>query len=190
MTLSTSQRFTLKKRIMDMLNELPHRDVELAIEEFHLYEPNSYGTFEDLIAQTVRGTIDDDKIEELHATLLEHERERRPAMADFVEGEDNRPFTPTEQQQITEVLDKIRQDITETHDLNAQQLRLLTSLFASLMESAKHDGRTTWLVTAVSVISGPVVSAIITPDGVDKVLKLMQAGIGALFGHPLPMLGP
>jgi hypothetical protein len=190
MPLTTSRRFTLKKRIMEMLSELPHRDVELAIEEFGLYEPERWSNTEALITKAVRGTESDSAIEGLYETLLEHEREHGPTMKDFVEDEENTPFTPTEQQRIAEVLDEIRRDITATHDLNAQQLRMLTSIFASLKESAKHDGRTAWLVTAVSVISGPVVSAIITPDGVDKALRLMQAGIGALFGHPLPMLGP
>jgi len=190
MALSTSQRFTIKKRIMDMLDELPHRDVVLAIEEFGLHDPPNWSNTEDLIAEAVRGTDSDTAIEGLYETLLKHERERQPAMADFIEDEDDTPFTPAEQQRIAEVLDDIKRQAAREHELGEQQLRVLTGIFESLSESARHDGRNTWLVMAVSVISGPIVSAIITPEGVNKVLTAMQAGLGAMFGHPMPMLGP
>jgi hypothetical protein len=190
MALSTSQRFTLKKRIMDMLGELPHRDVVLAIEEFGLHDPPNWSNTEDLVAQAVRGTDTDTAIEGLYETLLEHEREGQPPMTEFIEDEDNKPFTSAEQQRIVEVLEGIKRQAAKEHELDEHQLRMLTGIFDSLSESARHDSRNTWLVMAISVVSGPIVSAIITPEGVHKVLTAMQAGLGPLFGHPMPLLGP
>ena len=190
MTLGPGQRFSIKKRLMDMLSDLPRRDVELAIQEFGLYDPPNWSTEQNLIEQAVRETDSDSAIEGLYETLLEHESGRQPPMTEFIEDEDNKPFTTAEQQRIVQVLEEIKGQAAEAHELDERQLRMLTGIFESLSESASHADRNTWLVMAVSVISGPIVSAIITADGVHSVLSAMQAGLGAMFVHPMPMLNP
>jgi hypothetical protein len=82
-------------------------------------------------------------------------------MAEFIEDEDNKPFTSAEQQRIVEVLEGIKRQAAKEHELDEHQLRMLTGIFDSLSESARHDSRNTWLVMAISVVSGPI----ITPEG-------------------------
>jgi hypothetical protein len=59
-----------------------------------------------------------------------------------------------------------------------------------LIEAAKYSRRKEWLIVAVTVIGQPIVNGILTPGVIDKVLSAIAAGLGPLFGHPMPMLPP
>lgn len=189
MTLSAGERFAMKKRIMDILDGMPTRDVKLAIEEFNLPRPNTWSNHEDLVERAILGA-DGASIEQLYEALQREVGRQDPPIADLLEDEDNTPFSETEQDRIAEVLDEVKRQATEAYDLPEQELDALNAKLAYLIEAAKYSRRKEWLIVAVTVISQPIVNGVLTPTIVHKVLDMIAAGLGPLFGHPMPLLGP
>jgi hypothetical protein len=108
----------------------------------------------------------------------------------MMEGEANKPFSEEEQEQIAEVMAEVKQQARETYALPAKQMRLLEAKLDYLIEAAPHSRRIDWLNTAIGAVAGAGAGGILTPDVVHKVLAALNAGLGPLFGHPMPLLGP
>jgi hypothetical protein len=108
----------------------------------------------------------------------------------MMEGEANTPFSKEEQEQIAAVMAEVKEQARETYALPAEQMRLLEAKLDYLIDAAPHSRRIDWLNTAIGAVVGAAAGGILTPDVVHKVLAALNAGLGPLFGHPMPMLGP
>jgi hypothetical protein len=112
------------------------------------------------------------------------------SMSDLMEGQENRPFSREEQERIATVIEQVKRQATETYSLPEDQLHLLEAKLDYLVEAAPHSRRIDWLNTAVGAVAGAFAGGVLTPDIVHKVLTALNAGLGPLFGHPMPLLGP
>ena len=182
MSLSPGQRIDLKKRLIDAMYAQTWPDARLIFTEF------GFSTFDDAGNQNtyVRETISPASDE----TLLELDRYLHPPappMAELLEDESNTTFEPDDLDRVTAVLTEIKRRAADLPD--EERVRLEAKL-DYLIEAARHSRRKEWLIVAVTVISQPFVDGILTPGTVDTVLKAMETGLGALFGHPTLQLGP
>ena len=116
--------------------------------------------------------------------------EPEPPMSTLMESQENTPFSPEEQSRIAEVVAQVLKQAGETYRLPDDELHLLETKLDYLVDAAKHSRRIDWLNTAVGAVAGAFAGGVLTPDVVNKVLTALSAGLGPLFGHPLPMLGP
>jgi len=112
------------------------------------------------------------------------------SMSDLMEGQENTPFAPEELERITDIVDAAKRQAKETYGLPDDQLRLLGAKLDYLIEVAPHSRRIDWLNTAVGAVAGAFAGGLLTPDVVHKVLTTLNSGLGPLFGHPMPMIGP
>jgi hypothetical protein len=108
----------------------------------------------------------------------------------LMEDQANTPFSKEEQDRIAEVLAEVIRQARETYGLPEDQLRLLEAKLDYLVEAAPHSRRIDWLNTAIGAVAGAFAGGVLTPDVVQKVFCALGAGLGPLFGHPLPGLGP
>jgi hypothetical protein len=111
-------------------------------------------------------------------------------IAELMEGQENTPFTEQEQERIAAVVAEVLAQAKETYELPEEELWLLEAKLDYLVDAARHTRRIDWLNTAVGAIAGAFAGGVLTPDVVQKVLGALGAGLGPLFGHPVPMLGP
>ena len=118
------------------------------------------------------------------------ELSKEPRITELAEGQENTPFSAWEQRQIADVIAGILTQARETYELPDDKLRLLEAKLDYLVDAARHTRRIDWLNTAVGAIAGAFAGGFLTPDVAHKVLGALSAGLGPLFGHPLPLLGP
>jgi hypothetical protein len=111
-------------------------------------------------------------------------------LAAMMEGEANTPFSEEEQKRIAEAVAEVKEQARETYALPAEQMRLLEAKLDYLVEAASRSRRIDWLNTAIGAVAGAAAGGILTPDVVHGVLTALGAGLGPLFGHPMPLLGP
>ncbi len=111
-------------------------------------------------------------------------------ITELAEGQENTPFSESEQQRIAETAADVLAQARESYKLPERELRLLEAKLDYLVEAARHTRRIDWLNVAVGAVGGAFAGGVLTPDVVHKVLGALGAGLGPLFGHPVPMLGP
>jgi hypothetical protein len=108
-------------------------------------------------------------------------------LSELMQGDDNTLFSPAEQDRIADVLAEIKREAAEAYGLPDVELHALNAKIDYLIEARKHTRRKDWLIVAVTIISQPIVSDILTPAVMHKVLATLDAGLAGMFGHP-PML--
>jgi hypothetical protein len=118
------------------------------------------------------------------------ELDKQSSMTELMEGRENTLFTEAEQQQIEAAVAEALRQTREAYDLPEEQSRLLEAKLDYIVEAARHTRRIDWLNVAVGAIAGAFAGGVLTPEVVQKVLGALGAGLGPLFGHPVPMLGP
>ena len=67
-------------------------------------------------------------------------------------GDSSRPFTPEEQQYVSEKLSEIQENLLTTHGLVAEEAELVRSRLKYLTEAAQRQSRQDWLHTAIGVL--------------------------------------
>jgi hypothetical protein len=188
MPLTAVELFAKKKRIMDALDERPERDIKLAIDTFSMWSPSDWSTKENLIEETI-SSASGSEVEQLYEALFKKNDSTEPPIADLLDDEDNTPFSELEQERIADVLNELKRQATETYGLPEAELQALNAKIDYLVEAAKHSRRKDWLLLAVTVVSQPFVDGVLTPDVVHKVFSAIEVGLGAMFGHPVLLLG-
>jgi hypothetical protein len=111
-------------------------------------------------------------------------------ITELMEGQENTPFSEQEQERIAAVVADVLTQARETYELPEEELRLLEAKLDYLVDAARYTRRIDWLNIAVGAVAGAFAGGVLTPDVVHKVLSALGAGLGPLFGHPLPVLGP
>jgi hypothetical protein len=118
------------------------------------------------------------------------ELDKQSSMTELMEGQENTPFSEQERQRIAEAVAEVLRQARETYELPDEQLRLVEAKLDYLVDAARHSRRIDWLNTAVGAIAGAFAGGVLTPEVVQKVLGALGAGLGPLFWHPMPVLGP
>ena len=113
-----------------------------------------------------------------------------PPMADFLDDEDDRPFSEAERTRIADVLNEIKRQAAESDEIPEAELQALEAKLDYLITAAEHTRRKEWLIVAFTVISQPFVNGVLTPTVVNNVLHAVSVGLGSMFGHPMPLLPP
>jgi hypothetical protein len=111
-------------------------------------------------------------------------------ITELAEGQENTLFSEQEHERIAAVVTEVLAQARETYELPGGELRLLEAKLDYLVDAAWHTRRIDWLNTAVGAVAGAFAGGVLTPEVVHKVLGALGVGLGSLFGHPLPVLGP
>jgi hypothetical protein len=85
---------------------------------------------------------------------------------------------------------EITRQAQESWKLQGEQLRALEAKMDYLSVAATRTGRIDWLNLAVGVVMGRFAEVVLAPDVMHQVGRVLEVGLGPLFGHPMPMLGP
>jgi hypothetical protein len=188
--LTTSERIHLKKRVTEKLAGEKRLDANLMLDEYGFESSEDMDSDRAYVLARIAHAADD-QLEGLDRHLFpERYIDATQPLADLYEDENNAPFAPAEQQRIAEVLDEIKRQAAEEYGVTEADLRVLDAKLDVLIGASRHSRRKEWLLVAGSVIDGPFAGGALTPEVVHKVFMSIEAGLGAMFGHPMPLLGP
>jgi len=116
---------------------------------------------------------------------------------EFLDGQaeetlDNTPFTTDEGTAISAQLKQIREYITTTHELTAEQISHLDARLEHAEEASKRIGRKDWLMAFNGAVFSLMLADLITPDTAQHVILMALHGLSHLFGigGPPPHLPP
>jgi hypothetical protein len=189
--LSPGERVDLKKRLIRALNAESWADARLIFQEFH--GPEQQPNFEGDEDDDVRWRIDragEEKLIELDEYFSQRTRHDQP-MFSLSEDAANTPFDETEQTQIAEVVARVLTQAKEEFELPEQELHGLEGTLPYVGEAPRWiRGRVDWINLTVGVFVNKVADGALTEDTMRKVLHALAAGVGPLFGHPMPLLPP
>jgi hypothetical protein len=188
--LTTSERIHLKKRVIDVLAGEMKRDVDLTLDEYGFQQSEYIDERRDYVLARINAAPDDHLVALDRHLFPNRYPDEEPAMATLLEGQDNTPFSQDEQVRIAEVVSQVLKQAKETYGLPQEQMHLLEAKLNYLVEAAPHSRRIDWLNITLSAVGGAFAGGVLTPDVVHKVLTALGAGLGPLFGHPTPLLGP
>jgi hypothetical protein len=191
----SSARLTISRYIADGMNPVtddPYWQVASRVAEGG--EQHTYSSIEEVWKQVfqwlraIKRLLRAIQVDEQTPDLWEELRKTRQ-ISELMEGKENTPFSKEELARITEVVDEVMRHAKESYGLPEDQLRLLEAKLDYLIEAAPHSRRIDWLNTAIGAFASAFAGGVLTPDVVHKVLSTLSAGLGPLFGHPLPMIG-
>ena len=188
--LTTSERIHLKKRVIEKLAGEKRLEVDLTLDEYGFESSESMDSDRAyVLARLARAP--DDQLEGLDRHLFpERYAEATQPLADLYEDESNAPFNAAEQQRVAEVLNDIKRQAADQYGVTEEHLRVLDAKLDVLIGASSHSRRKEWLLVASSVIGGPFAGGALPAEVVRKVFMAIEAGLGAMFGHPMPLLGP
>ena len=98
---------------------------------------------------------------------------------------ENTPFTPNEQKEIAERLDKLAKDMNKALSLSKVQTQALNEGLKFLVDASGRVGRKDWLILFMGVILPLIVSASLGP--VHSTLMTFLRAIGLLYPE-LPLI--
>jgi hypothetical protein len=188
--LTTSERIHLKKRVIEKLAGEKRLEVDLTLDEYGFESSESMESDRAYVLARI-AHAPDDQLEGLDRHLFpERYTDATLSLGDLYDDENNAPFTPAEQQRVAEVLGEIKRQAGEQYGVTEEQLTVLNAKLDVLIGASSHSRRKEWLLVASSVIGGPFAGGALTPEVVQKVFMAIEAGLGAMFGHAMPLLRP
>jgi hypothetical protein len=188
--LTTSERIHLKKRVIEKLAGEKRLEIDLTLDEYGFQPSESMDSDRAYVLARITDAPDD-RLEGLDRHLFpERYVDATQPLTDLYEDENNAPFATAEQQRITEVLEEIKRQAGDQYGLTEEYLPVLAAKLDVLIGASSHSRRKEWLLVASSVIGGPFAGGALPPEVVHKVFMAIEAGLGAMFGHPMPLLGP
>lgn len=113
-----------------------------------------------------------------------------PRMSALLEDQENTPFSPQERREVADVLTEVKRQAQERYGLPLEQLLAIERKLDYLCEATSRMGRVDWINLAIGTVVGRFADALLTPDVVNSVLHALSTGLGPLFGHPVPLVGP
>lgn len=104
--------------------------------------------------------------------------------------QDNTPFTPDEQSEITKQLREIQDYLKRTHALSEDEQRVLDERFTYLETAASRLGRFDWRNALIGAFLGAIVAGILTPEVVRAAIAMIIDRLAPLlFQTPPTLLG-
>jgi hypothetical protein len=191
------ERINQKKRIIAALLNETWGDTELIFDEFEVPDLSSYN------ANDLEGYVRK-RLGKADATMLaqmdyylrqkpasdEIPNQEPPPMSSLLEGQENTLFSEDEQDRIARLVDQLKSQARESYALPAPELQGLEDKLDYLCEASSRVGRVDWLNLALGAIVGKFADVVLSSDVAHKVLTALGVGLGPLFGHPVPLLGP
>ena len=188
--LTTSERIHLKKRVIEKLGAEKKLEVDLTLDEYGFESSESMDSDRAYVLARI-ANAPDDQLEGLDRHLFpERYADAAQPLGDLYEDENNASFTASEQQRVAEVLDEIKRQAREPYGVTEEHLPILDAKLDVLIGASSHSRRKDWLLVAASVVGGPFAGGDLTPEVVHRVFMAIEAGLGAMFGHPMPLLRP
>jgi hypothetical protein len=136
-------------------------------------------------AMTVKRTyVDPDLWEELR---------RGKEFLTIVQREDsaNTPFTLSEQTEIADQLQKIKEYMKRAYSFSIEQAAHFDARLDAAEDASKRMGRKDWLLLFGGALLSLILSGLAPPEVVQDVLTMTAHSLGHLFGHaPPPQLPP
>lgn len=100
------------------------------------------------------------------------------------EANENTPFTPEEQKEIVERLQKLAEYAMSKYSLSGPQIEILHTKIDYLVAAAGRLGRTDWRGVFAGAILGFVLSAAFPPESARQILMALLRAIGHFYGRP------
>ena len=102
----------------------------------------------------------------------------------------NTPFKPEEQAEIANQLQAIKDYVSLTYSLSAEQAERIDRRFGDIHDASRRLGRKDWLLLFGGAMLSLILSAVAPPEAVQHILTMAAQGLGHLFGgepsRPLP----
>lgn len=117
---------------------------------------------------------------------LRRRRELLAAISD--DAVENRPFTDSEQRQIAEQLQELKEYVGRTYSLSESQMRVLEERLDYLIDAARRAGRRDWLLMVAGVMLSYVLAVELPPEAARAILDTFLKGISRILGREFPEL--
>jgi hypothetical protein len=109
----------------------------------------------------------------------------------FAAHHENTPFTKAEQAEISGQIQRIRTFISINYDLNADQLAEVSERLDDIEEASRRLGRKDWLNAFNGAVLSLVLTELVPPQAMQRIIMIGLQGLGHLFGlggppTPLP----
>jgi maltooligosyltrehalose synthase len=117
---------------------------------------------------------------------LRRRRELLAAISD--DAVENRPFTDSEQRQIAEQLQELKEYVGRTYSLSDSQMRVLEERLDYLIDAARRAGRRDWLLMVAGVMLSYVLAVELPPEAARAILNTFLKGISRILGREFPEL--
>lgn len=139
------------------------------------------------LTESARHWAEDVKGEFVDPDLWAELRRRR----EFLTGDQhpdsaNTPFTRSEQAEITEQLQKIKEYVKEAYSLSIEQREHTERRFDEAEDASRRVGRKDWLLMFGGALFSLILSAVVPPEVIQHILAMAAQGLGHLFGRQAP----
>jgi len=119
------------------------------------------------------------KVPDLWAELR---REKKFLSGDEYESANNAPFSAAEQSRIAEQLREIKDYLADRYPLSDEEISEVEVRLDEVAAAARRVGRKDWLLMFYGVMFTLIVTALLPPETVQRMMAMVSHGLGDLFG--------
>jgi hypothetical protein len=111
-----------------------------------------------------------------------------PALCDFADDEQdvrlthNAPFGPAEQSRIAAQLREVKDYLADRYPLSDEEISEVEVRLDEVAAATHRAGRKDWLLMFYGVMFTLIVTALLPPDAVQRIMAMVSHGLGDLFG--------
>ncbi len=109
-------------------------------------------------------------------------REKKFLSGDEYESASNTPFGADEQARIAAQLRQIKEYLAERYPLSDEEISEVEVRLDDVEAAASRVGRKDWLLMFYGVMFTLIVTALLPPDAVQRIMAMVSHGLGDLFG--------
>jgi hypothetical protein len=109
-------------------------------------------------------------------------REKKFLSSDEYESANNTSFTAEEQSRIAEQLREVRDYLADRYPLSEGEISEVEVRLDEVEAAARRVGRKDWLLMFYGVMFTLIVTALLPPDTVQRIMAMVSHGLGDLFG--------
>lgn len=111
-------------------------------------------------------------------------------LINLADDQDNRPFTPQEQLQVTHALNEIKTYLIQAQRLTEEQTKTIEARFAYMEEAASRLGRKDWMNILIGNLIGIVSTLSLSADSTKDLFRFAGHIVKQFLGTMLYLAGP
>jgi hypothetical protein len=109
-------------------------------------------------------------------------REKKFLSADEFESANNAPFSPAEQSRIAAQLREVKDYLADRYPLSDEEISDVEVRLDEVAAAARRAGRRDWLLMFYGVMFTLIITALLPPETVQRIMAMVSHGLGDLFG--------
>ena len=155
------------------------------LKDMHIGDAVLYETPIDGILEVRALTMDPTKVE----LLVSQVSPRLGIVGGFVdEGSNNSPFSPKELKQIASSVTKIKKELTQRDDIEAEQQELISRKLDEIQAASSRLGRKDWINYVTGTLTALCISAAFSPEVTKAIFVTANSAFSWLFDNALKLL--